>query len=153
MPGWEDAVKTAVTDALKRCAADFGIGRELYNEPVEGAKGSLMGEKPDPQVDHQTGEIAMHAPGDTKAQLKAEEYGHERAAKPVANSPATAGEDPTRDYDRVLDYAKTCAPKHFVEVRARARTKWGIESFECHSITKVLDERHAKLNPPTGAKA
>ena len=38
-PGWENAVKAAVTDALKRCAAHgFGIGRELYDEPVEQVK-------------------------------------------------------------------------------------------------------------------
>ena len=118
--GWEDAVKTAVTDALKRCAADFGIGRELYGEPVEGAKGALMGEKPDPQVDHQTGEV-----------------------KPVTHE----------DYDRALDYAETCPPEKFNAVRDRAREKFGRESFECLSITKVLDERWAKISPPTGAKA
>ena len=34
--GWEDSVKIGVTEACKRAAGQFGIGRELYMEPVEG---------------------------------------------------------------------------------------------------------------------
>ena len=34
--GWEDSVKIGVTEACKRAAGQFGIGRELYEEAVEG---------------------------------------------------------------------------------------------------------------------
>ena len=34
--GWGDLVKTGVTEACKRAAGQFGIGRELYEEAVEG---------------------------------------------------------------------------------------------------------------------
>ena len=34
--GWEDSVKIGVTEACKRAAGQFGIGRELYREAVEG---------------------------------------------------------------------------------------------------------------------
>ena len=90
-----------------------------------------MGHKPDPEVDHQTGEIKP---------------------KP-ASSPSTAGENPHKDYDRALEYAETCKPEQFEKVRARAREKFGRQSFECLSITKVLDERWATLSRPIGAKA
>ena len=33
--GWEDSVKIGVTEACKRAAGQFGIGRELYGEAVE----------------------------------------------------------------------------------------------------------------------
>ena len=37
-PGWSDAVKTAATEACKGAAGQFGIGRELYEEPLNATR-------------------------------------------------------------------------------------------------------------------
>ena len=83
--GWEDSVKIGVTEACKRAAGQFGIGRELYEEAVEGqpvatsvgvAPASAVGTTGDGKPVPSTGDIA-----DVLAETQGVEHDH--TASPV----------------------------------------------------------------------
>ena len=96
-PGWSDAVKTAATEACKGAAGQFGIGRELYEDPLKAtrqatgvgvAPASAVGTTGDGKPVPSTGDIA-----DVLAETQGVEHDHE--ASPVDPPPVEKADTAT----------------------------------------------------------
>jgi hypothetical protein len=138
---YEFAMKSSFTEAFKRCAQnEWGIGRHLYNEPLENFSG-----RADEPVAASAASAARKREAEPVRQGKAEPRDADESREPTADGATTAVADADAALENMLGMASRSHEKGLNALVTVAGTRWGSDSSEYRRLVDAVEGRRGRL--------